>query len=50
MFMSMFFQHLVWILGLKPASGHGGQLRPGRNSGETSAVLTTAVMSGNTRL
>ena len=38
-------QHLVWILGLKPSSGQGGQLRAGRNSNETSAVLTTAVMS-----
>jgi len=37
-------QHLVWILGLKPSSGHGGQLRAGRSgSNETSAVLTTAV-------
>jgi hypothetical protein len=38
-------QHLVWILGLKPSAGQGGQLRAAKSSGETSAVLTTAVMA-----
>ncbi|XP_078075818.1 protein MON2 homolog isoform X1 [Mustelus asterias] len=36
-------QHLVWILGLKPASG--GALKPGRSVEGPSTVLTTAVMS-----
>ncbi|XP_043565909.1 protein MON2 homolog isoform X1 [Chiloscyllium plagiosum] len=36
-------QHLVWILGLKPASG--GALKPGRAVEGPSTVLTTAVMS-----
>ena len=38
-------QHLVWILGLKPSAGQGGQLRAAKSGGETSAVLTTAVMA-----
>jgi len=38
-------QHLVWILGLKPSSGQGGQLKVSKVSNETSAVLTTAVMA-----
>jgi len=38
-------QHLVWILGLKPSAGQGGQLRVAKTSSETSAVLTTAVMA-----
>ena len=38
-------QHLVWILGLKPSAGQGGQLRVAKSSSETSAVLTTAVMA-----
>ncbi|XP_069760296.1 protein MON2 homolog isoform X5 [Narcine bancroftii] len=36
-------QHLVWILGLKPASG--GALKPGRAVEGPSTVLTTAVMT-----
>uniref|UniRef100_S4RGZ0 Protein MON2 homolog n=1 Tax=Petromyzon marinus TaxID=7757 RepID=S4RGZ0_PETMA len=36
-------QHLVWILGLKPAAG--GALKPGRTSEGPSTVLTTAVMA-----
>ena len=36
-------QHLVWILGLRPTAGQGGQLRSGKSSSETSAVITTAV-------
>ena len=40
-------QHLVWILGLKPTAGRGGQLTSGGAGGgkETSAVVTTAVMA-----
>merc|ERR1719187_766456 len=38
-------QHLVWILGLKPSAGQGGQLKAAKSGGETSAVLTTAVMA-----
>ena len=38
-------QHLVWILGLQPTQGQGGQLRVAKASGETSAVLTTAVLA-----
>uniref|UniRef100_A0A4W3HLZ4 Protein MON2 homolog n=1 Tax=Callorhinchus milii TaxID=7868 RepID=A0A4W3HLZ4_CALMI len=36
-------QHVVWILGLKPASG--GALKPGRAVEGPSTVLTTAVMT-----
>ncbi|TRY98843.1 hypothetical protein DNTS_027857 [Danionella cerebrum] len=36
-------QHLVWILGLKPAAG--GVLKPGRAVEGPSTVLTTAVMT-----
>ncbi len=36
-------QHLVWILGLKPASG--GSLKVGNASETPNTVITTAVMS-----
>uniref|UniRef100_UPI00358F2E5D protein MON2 homolog isoform X2 n=1 Tax=Myxine glutinosa TaxID=7769 RepID=UPI00358F2E5D len=36
-------QHLVWILGLKPAPG--GSLKPGRAAEGPSTVLTTAVLT-----
>lgn len=40
----IFFQHLVWILGLKPSSG--GTLKASQNTTEGSnAVITTAVMA-----
>lgn len=37
------FQHLVWILGLKPTTG--GSLKAGRTTTDTNAVITTAVMA-----
>ncbi len=37
------FQHLVWILGLKPSTG--GSLKAGRSTTDTNAVITTAVMA-----
>lgn len=36
-------QHLVWILGLKPATG--GSLKAGRTTADSNAVITTAVMA-----
>lgn len=41
--MSSFFQHLVWILGLKPSTG--GSLKAGRTTADSNAVITTAVMA-----
>jgi hypothetical protein len=40
---SFFFQHLVWILGLKPSTG--GSLKAGRTTADSNAVITTAVMA-----
>ena len=38
------FQHLVWILGLKPSAG--GSLKAGQQLNDsTNAVITTAVMA-----
>ena len=39
----MSFQHLVWILGLKPSTG--GSLKAGRTTADSNAVITTAVMA-----
>lgn len=38
-----YFQHLVWILGLKPSTG--GSLKASRSSDSANAVITTAVMA-----